>query len=144
MVRRWGPALVCGGVWWWAVLRLVLDPADAGLVEGAVVAGGWGLSLLPVHVAATAGPARAGAGGRWGAGVLRGAEWVLRAARGRGAERGVDVRGADGAVERRRGTGSGSSAGERGTDRALRGAERALRATRAWLRRRSGGGSGRS
>lgn len=61
MVRRWVPALVLGGVWWWAVLRLVLEPAHAGLVEGAVAAGGWGLSLLPVHVAATAGQAgRAG------------------------------------------------------------------------------------
>ncbi|MFD7068130.1 hypothetical protein ACFV97_12960 [Streptomyces sp. NPDC059913] len=134
MVRRWGPALVCGGVWWWAVLRLVLDPADAGLVEGAVVAGGWGLSLLPVHVAASAGAARPGTGGRWGSGVLR-------AARGRGAERGVDVRGPDEAVE---GRGAGSGAGGRGTDRVLRDADRVLRATRAWLRRRSGGGSGRS
>lgn len=134
MVRRWGPALVCGGVWWWAVLRLVLDPADAGLVEGAVVAGGWGLSLLPVHVAASAGAARPGTGGRWGSGVLRGVERALRAARGRGAERGVDVRGPDGAVE---GRGAGRGAGGRGTDRVLR-------ATKAWLRRRSGGGSGRS
>ncbi|MFF2009865.1 hypothetical protein ACFVWY_12435 [Streptomyces sp. NPDC058195] len=95
MVRRWVPPLVLGGLWWWAVLRLVLVPADAGLVEGAVAAGGWGLSLLPVHAAAAAGPPGAGTGGRWGAG-------------------------------------------------ALRGAERALRATRAWLRHRSGGGSGRS
>lgn len=55
MVRRWVPALALGGVWWWAVLRLVLEPAHAGLIEGAVAAGGWGLSLLPVHVAATAG-----------------------------------------------------------------------------------------
>ncbi|MFC9944830.1 hypothetical protein [Streptomyces pratensis] len=54
MVRRWVPALVLGGVWWWAVLRLVLEPEHAGLVEGAVAAGGWGLSLLPVHVAAAA------------------------------------------------------------------------------------------
>ena len=53
MVRRWVPALVLGGAWWWAVLRLVLEPEHAGLVEGAVAAGGWGLSLLPVHVAAT-------------------------------------------------------------------------------------------
>ncbi|MEU8505919.1 hypothetical protein AB0C40_14610 [Streptomyces brevispora] len=56
MVRRWVPALVLGGVWWWAVLRLLLEPAHAGVVEGAVAAGGWGLSLLPVHVAATARP----------------------------------------------------------------------------------------
>lgn len=56
MVRRWVPALVLCGAWWWAVLRLVLTPAHAGVVEGAVAAGGWGLSLLPVHVAATARP----------------------------------------------------------------------------------------
>lgn len=50
MTRRWVPALVLGGLWWWAVLRLVLEPEHAGVVEGAVAAGGWGLSLLPVHV----------------------------------------------------------------------------------------------
>ncbi|MGW2280745.1 hypothetical protein [Streptomyces sp. NPDC001770] len=43
--------LICGGLWWWAVLRLVLLPGQTGTLEGAVVAGGWGLSLLPVHVA---------------------------------------------------------------------------------------------
>ncbi|MFF8276987.1 hypothetical protein ACF05T_12890 [Streptomyces lateritius] len=47
-------ALVVGGLWWWAVLRLVLVPERSGLVEGAVAAGGWGLSLLPVHVTASA------------------------------------------------------------------------------------------
>ncbi|GAA2487227.1 hypothetical protein [Streptomyces gobitricini] len=57
MVRRRVPlpvfalALVLGGLWWWAVLRLALAPGHAGLVEGTVAAGGWGLSLLPVHVA---------------------------------------------------------------------------------------------
>lgn len=72
MVRRRVPlvtlvwiagALVAGGLWWWAVLRLVLAPEQSGLVEGAVAAGGWGLSLLPVHVTASAaagGRARAG------------------------------------------------------------------------------------
>ncbi|MFF3460571.1 hypothetical protein ACFYXH_41125 [Streptomyces sp. NPDC002730] len=45
--------LVVGGLWWWAVLRLVLIPQQAGLVEGAMAAGGWGLSLLPVHVTAS-------------------------------------------------------------------------------------------
>ncbi|MDN3292727.1 hypothetical protein QWM81_01435 [Streptomyces ficellus] len=54
MVRRRVPplavALVLGGLWWWAVLRLALAPGQAGLVEGTVAAGGWGLSLLPVHV----------------------------------------------------------------------------------------------
>jgi hypothetical protein len=56
MVRRIRvlPALALGGVWWWAVLRLVLEPGRSGVVEGAVAAGGWGLSLLPVHVASRA------------------------------------------------------------------------------------------
>ncbi|WP_231630464.1 hypothetical protein, partial [Streptomyces clavuligerus] len=45
-------ALAAGGVWWWALIRLVTAPERAGLTEGMVVAGGWGLSLLPVHVTA--------------------------------------------------------------------------------------------
>ncbi|MEV7683952.1 hypothetical protein AB0O64_36280 [Streptomyces sp. NPDC088341] len=54
MARRWVllPALALGGLWWWAVLRLALVPEHSGLVEGAVAAGSWGLSLLPVHVTA--------------------------------------------------------------------------------------------
>ncbi|MFF8839840.1 hypothetical protein [Streptomyces sp. NPDC015130] len=87
MVRRRVPpatlalvavGLVAGGLWWWAVLRLLLVPGDAGIVEGAVAAGGWGLSLLPVHVAASARRSEAGGPGsfvtrasrrrRWGAG----------------------------------------------------------------------------
>ncbi|MGW0778625.1 hypothetical protein ACWD01_34525 [Streptomyces sp. NPDC002835] len=44
--------LVVGGLWWWAVLRLALVPEHSGVVEGAVAAGGWGLSLLPVHATA--------------------------------------------------------------------------------------------
>ncbi|WP_328906197.1 hypothetical protein OG230_26390 [Streptomyces sp. NBC_00234] len=71
MTRRWVPALVLGGLWWWAVLRLVLEPEHAGVIEGAVAAGGWGLSLLPVHVTASARPAGAGrrsAGAREGTG----------------------------------------------------------------------------
>ncbi|MGQ4488819.1 hypothetical protein ACN6LM_006402 [Streptomyces sp. SAS_281] len=78
MVRRWVPALVLCGVWWWAVLRLILAPAHAGVVEGAVAAGGWGLSLLPVHVAATARPL-----GIFDAGtglLLRGTAWARRRA----------------------------------------------------------------
>ncbi|MFF1915707.1 hypothetical protein ACFVYE_29790 [Streptomyces sp. NPDC058239] len=110
MVRRWVPALVLGGVWWWAVLRLVLEPAHAGLVEGAVAAGGWGLSLLPVHVAATAGPTAAS---------------------------GADA-----------GAGRWSALGMRCVNRwfavGMRCGGRAWRTTRAWLRRRSGGGSDRS
>ncbi|MGW4273573.1 hypothetical protein ACWEGQ_14690 [Streptomyces seoulensis] len=45
---RWGAALALGAVWWWAALRLMLS-GDAGVLEGAITAGGWGLSLLPVH-----------------------------------------------------------------------------------------------
>lgn len=45
---RLGAALALGALWWWGVLRLVLAP-DAGVLEGAVATGGWGLSLLPVH-----------------------------------------------------------------------------------------------
>jgi hypothetical protein len=47
-IVRWGAALGLGVLWWWSVLRLALVP-DAGVLEGAVAAGGWGLSLLPVH-----------------------------------------------------------------------------------------------
>ncbi|MFD3567775.1 hypothetical protein [Streptomyces sp. NPDC058667] len=68
--------LAAGGLWWWAVLRLVLVPGEAGPVEGVVAAGGWGLSLLPVHVAASSGRpgalvrriTRASRRRRWGAG----------------------------------------------------------------------------
>ncbi|NUK04137.1 hypothetical protein HRW18_24110 [Streptomyces lunaelactis] len=59
--------LVAGGLWWWAVLRLVLVPEQVGLVEGAVAAGGWGLSLLPVHVTASSGITRASPRRRSGA-----------------------------------------------------------------------------
>lgn len=46
-VVRWvGPA-VLGAVWWWAAARYALG--TAGPVEAAILAGGWGLSLLPVH-----------------------------------------------------------------------------------------------
>ncbi|MET9833918.1 hypothetical protein ABZ078_32505 [Streptomyces sp. NPDC006385] len=47
-IARWGVILGCGVLWWWAALRLALAP-DAGVLEGAVAAGGWGLSLLPVQ-----------------------------------------------------------------------------------------------
>ncbi|MFJ1598348.1 hypothetical protein [Streptomyces sp. NPDC088261] len=70
MARRWIllPTLALGGLWWWAVLRLVLVPEHTGLVEGAVAAGGWGLSLLPVHAASRTAPGGAGpsASGRSG------------------------------------------------------------------------------
>ncbi|MEU9984984.1 hypothetical protein [Streptomyces sp. NPDC050856] len=51
-------ALVMGGLWWWAVLRLALVPEQSGPVEAAMAASGWGLSLLPVHVASA--PSRGG------------------------------------------------------------------------------------
>jgi hypothetical protein len=45
---RWGTVAGLGALWWWAVLRLLLSD-DAGVLEGAVAAGGWGVSVLPVH-----------------------------------------------------------------------------------------------
>ncbi|MFD7169629.1 hypothetical protein [Streptomyces violascens] len=72
MAMRWVPALVVAALWWWAVLRMVLVPGRTGFVEGAMVAGGWGLSLLPVHVtpepSARSGSTRASRRRRWGAG----------------------------------------------------------------------------
>ncbi|MEU5306182.1 hypothetical protein ACH4YO_26465 [Streptomyces noursei] len=46
---RWICAALVGGLWCWAVCRLVLWPGSTGPVEGAVATAGWGLSLLPVH-----------------------------------------------------------------------------------------------
>ncbi|MEU3983187.1 hypothetical protein AB0F77_24385 [Streptomyces sp. NPDC026672] len=67
MVRRavrWGAAVGFGAVWWWAALRLALGDG-AGLVEGTVVAGGWAVSLLPVHCAAKGEAAGAVGVERW-------------------------------------------------------------------------------
>ncbi|MEU5226513.1 hypothetical protein AB0G55_28340 [Streptomyces toyocaensis] len=61
---RWGTALGCGALWWWAVARLLLAP-EAGALEGAVAAGGWGLSLLPVHCTPRARAHGALMAGRW-------------------------------------------------------------------------------
>jgi hypothetical protein len=47
-IARYGAALGLGAVWWWAVLRITMG-TGAGLMEGTIAAGGWGLSLLPVH-----------------------------------------------------------------------------------------------
>ncbi|GGT05692.1 MULTISPECIES: hypothetical protein [Streptomyces] len=63
IVRR-GAALGLGAVWWWAVLRLTLS-SDTGVVEGAVAAGGWGLSVLPVHCVARRRAEGAVREGRW-------------------------------------------------------------------------------
>nr|WP_078962258.1 hypothetical protein [Streptomyces hygroscopicus] len=61
---RWVVALALGGVWWWSVLRLAVQPGEAGPVEGAFAAGGWGLSLLPVHCGPS--PRRGGSAPRRG------------------------------------------------------------------------------
>ncbi|MEV0203572.1 hypothetical protein AB0H97_00065 [Streptomyces sp. NPDC050788] len=62
-VRR-GAALGLGMLWWWAVLRLAFAPG-AGVLEAAVAAGGWGLSVLPVHCVPRAQEAGAVGPERW-------------------------------------------------------------------------------
>ncbi|MDL5204161.1 hypothetical protein [Streptomyces sp. ALI-76-A] len=62
--RVLGACLGLGVLWWWAVLRLALS-SGAGVLEGAVAAGGWGLSLLPVHCVPKARAVGAVATGRW-------------------------------------------------------------------------------
>nr|WP_189955900.1 hypothetical protein [Streptomyces alanosinicus] len=61
---RGAVGLGLGAVWWWAVLRITLGQS-AGVLEGAVAAGGWGLSLLPVHCVPKGRAAGALATGRW-------------------------------------------------------------------------------
>ncbi|MFF1283789.1 hypothetical protein [Streptomyces sp. NPDC058299] len=63
-IVRYGVALGCGAAWWWAVLRLALGEGP-GALEGAVVMGGWGLSVLPVHCAPKRRAAGAVPAGRW-------------------------------------------------------------------------------
>ncbi|MER5878221.1 hypothetical protein ACFWA4_31975 [Streptomyces sp. NPDC060011] len=63
IVRR-GAALVLGVLWWCSVLRLALAP-DAGVLEGTIAAGGWGLSLLPVHCVPKSRAAGAVGSDRW-------------------------------------------------------------------------------
>lgn len=63
-IARWGVTLALGALWWWAVLRLALAPG-AGALEAAVAAGGWGLSLLPVHCVPKARAAGAVDARRW-------------------------------------------------------------------------------
>lgn len=169
MVRRWVPALVLGGVWWWAVLRLVLEPAHAGPVEGVVAAGGWGLSLLPVHVTETVRPMgifdagsgllrRCAEGARemvrhWQSlisgssipgsmpGSMPGPSW-----RGSGWTRlPAALSGGTSAWSRRTSALFGRAKGPwRCEGRRSWSLGRVWRATRAWRRRRSGGGSDRS
>jgi hypothetical protein len=61
---RRAAGLVLGGLWCWAVLRLATHPEAAGQVEGVVAAGGWSLSLLPVHCVRRAEAKSGGSGGR--------------------------------------------------------------------------------
>ncbi|MEV6020667.1 hypothetical protein WJM95_24590 [Streptomyces sp. f51] len=120
IVRR-GACVVFGALWWFSVLRLAVVPG-AGVLEGTVAAGGWGLSLLPVHCVPKSRAAGAVGADRW-----RG--------RGRATRRG------GGAWARRvDGTGRGSG-GARGRGR--EGGTGRGGATKAWRRRRWGGGSGR-
>ncbi|WP_307622792.1 hypothetical protein [Streptomyces sp. V3I7] len=63
-IASWGAALGLGAVWWWAVLRILLG-VDAGLLEGTIAAGGWGLSLLPVHVVPKTRAVGSVEAGRW-------------------------------------------------------------------------------
>ncbi|MFF0968178.1 hypothetical protein ACWDQO_16650 [Streptomyces sp. NPDC003703] len=79
-VLRWGAALALGALWWWAVLRLVLTDG-AGVLEAAVAAGGWGLSVLPLHCvgapSASPCPDRADGGERFAAPQdLGGSSWA--------------------------------------------------------------------
>ncbi|OQD56422.1 hypothetical protein BM536_009215 [Streptomyces phaeoluteigriseus] len=127
IVRR-GAALGLGAAWWWAVVRLAVS-ADAGVLEGAVAAGGWGLSL---PAGALAWPSRA--------------PWV-RSRRGGGGPAWRGERGEGGSLA---GWSEGrGGAGERlgvvvpcvACDR-LGAVVSGAGTTRAWPRRRSGGGSG--
>lgn len=122
-IARWGAALGLGALWWWGVLRLALAP-DAGALEGAVVAGGWGLSLLPVHCVPKAEAMRAGcrgaraAGGvatAWGAWGARAGGFVaagrLVAGAGAGAAR-LGARGAWGSAREGAGLSGGGCRGD--------------------------------
>jgi hypothetical protein len=46
---RWVVAPAFAAAWGWAAVRLLIQPGEAGPLETALAAGGWGLSLLPVH-----------------------------------------------------------------------------------------------
>lgn len=67
----WAVGGLLAGVWCWAVLRLLLQPGRAGFVEGLVAAGGWGLSLLPVHCTPRTRADGGGEAGGAGGAVLR-------------------------------------------------------------------------
>ncbi|MEG3631142.1 hypothetical protein V5O46_26435 [Streptomyces sp. C6-003] len=125
-IVRWGAVLGAGALWWWAAVRLALVPG-AGAVEGVAVAGGWGLSLLPVHCAPQGRAQGALAAGRW-----RRAWRGGRSGRGRireGGAEGGSRAGRAGDLSRSDGAGGGSVPGPVGG------------ATTASSRRRSGAGS---
>lgn len=109
--------VVCALVWGIAVWRLTVG--EGGSLEASVAAGGWGLSLLPVHVAAGTGEAGAGQRARaerqWNpepgpgdpGGTAPGAPWRER--RGAGAVRTVASLATRASRRRRWGGGSGRS-----------------------------------
>ncbi|GGQ76104.1 hypothetical protein GCM10010216_42490 [Streptomyces flaveolus] len=81
---RRAAALGLGALWCWAVVRVVLVPG-AGVVEGAVAVGGWGLSVLPVHCVPRSQAVGAVGAGRWRRvlrAVVRGAPAASRSGRG--------------------------------------------------------------
>ncbi len=80
---RLAARVAAAGLWWWAVVRLTLWPGTQGIVEGAVAAGGWGLSLLPVHCVPWAERMR----GRGGSGSGGGRRHRKRSGWGRGGDR---------------------------------------------------------
>ncbi|MFI6942659.1 hypothetical protein ACIBI4_25570 [Streptomyces sp. NPDC050418] len=105
-------ALAAGAVWWWAMGRLVFATGDAGAVEASIVAGGWGLSLLPVHTvpwARAVGPRRVRAAYR--AKARRQTQWRrgVRAVRGRWGGTQARARLTKASRRRRSGGGSGPS-----------------------------------
>lgn len=46
----WLACGTCALVWGYAAWRLAVRPEDCGPLEASVAAGGWGLSVVPVHV----------------------------------------------------------------------------------------------
>jgi hypothetical protein len=48
-------AVACGALWWWAALRPAVGPGPGAPWEGALLAGGWSLGLIPLHAVPTHG-----------------------------------------------------------------------------------------
>ncbi|WP_280891827.1 hypothetical protein [Streptomyces sp. LBL] len=129
MCGTWGAVLGGAGLWWWAVLRLVLSPG-AGALEGAIAAGGWGLSLLPVHCVPKARAVGALPEGRWGR------AWRVSGEGGVSLSGGAAVSSGGGAAVS---SGGGAAVSSDGVGQGMPDGT-----TRASSRRRSGGGSGPS